>query len=357
MPVMDGYEATRRLRRQSRFSELPILAMTANAMAGDRERVIESGMNDHIAKPINIHELFHTMARWITPSTPAVSAPAGVAEQVEAEIPELDGIHTAEGLARVQGNSKLYLQLLRKMRDSQAGFSGEFAAAVQAGDWELAERLAHTLKGVAGNVGAQALQAACEALEAETKRGTVEPKTVGKMNEELSRVLNSLATLGEPEPVVDNAPLDGAAVRVVLEKLAKQLHAFDTAALETLEMNRTLLSAAELTPRFRTLEKALQRYDFDAAMVALKKVRAEVPAATVVLEVDRGRIAEVLDRLASMIDDYNTEALTLFEAEEPLLVAAGLGKAVSKLRKALATYDFDTAKRVLPRLDTGDDGV
>ncbi|QTN27334.1 response regulator [Rhodoferax sp. AJA081-3] len=70
MPVMDGFEATRRIRAQLRFANLPILAMTANAMTGDREKCLAVGMNDHIAKPIDVNELLNTLVRWITPHTP-----------------------------------------------------------------------------------------------------------------------------------------------------------------------------------------------------------------------------------------------------------------------------------------------
>lgn len=68
MPVMDGYEATKRIRQFPRFSKLPILAMTANAMKGDREKVLAAGMNDHIAKPVDPDLMFVTMARWIKQS-------------------------------------------------------------------------------------------------------------------------------------------------------------------------------------------------------------------------------------------------------------------------------------------------
>jgi CheY-like chemotaxis protein len=67
MRVMDGYEATRRIRGDPRWQQLPIIAMTANAMLGDRQRALDSGMNDHIAKPIDVAGMFETMARWIRP--------------------------------------------------------------------------------------------------------------------------------------------------------------------------------------------------------------------------------------------------------------------------------------------------
>ena len=66
--VLHGYSATRQLREVERFATLPILAMTANAMAGDREKALAAGMNDHIPKPINVSKMFHTMARWIQPA-------------------------------------------------------------------------------------------------------------------------------------------------------------------------------------------------------------------------------------------------------------------------------------------------
>ena len=70
MPVLDGYEATRRLRRQPQWHDLPVIAMTANAMVGDREKALAAGMNDHIAKPINVDEMYRTLARWVRLTTP-----------------------------------------------------------------------------------------------------------------------------------------------------------------------------------------------------------------------------------------------------------------------------------------------
>jgi two-component system sensor histidine kinase/response regulator len=167
MPVMDGYEATRRLRRQERFKDLPVLAMTANAMAGDRERALAAGMNDHIAKPINVHKMFTTMAKWITPSLPLEAAATADTEKagVEADIPVLPGIDTAAGLARCMGDRRLYRKILQMFRDNNADFSEQFRKAQASDDPQAATRCAHSLKGVAGTIGAQAVQKAAEALE------------------------------------------------------------------------------------------------------------------------------------------------------------------------------------------------
>jgi CheY-like chemotaxis protein len=68
MPVLDGYEATRRLRQRPQWRDLPVIAMTANALVGDREKALAAGMNDHIVKPIVVDEMYSTLARWVRPA-------------------------------------------------------------------------------------------------------------------------------------------------------------------------------------------------------------------------------------------------------------------------------------------------
>jgi polar amino acid transport system substrate-binding protein len=275
MPVMDGYEATRRLRLQPRFKALPVLAMTANVMAGDRDRALDAGMNDHIAKPINVEEMFRIMARWITPSQPQ-SPPEGEMGAEAVAIPVLEGIDTVAGLARTQGNGRLYLKLLHKLAASHACTLEEYDSAVAAGDWELAQRLAHTLKGVAGNIGANALQAACLALEEKARDHQQAGAARAVLQQELQRVLAAIATLDVTQPAVSREPLDVARARTVLAELSQQLAAYDTCAQETLEQNRGLLSAGVLGSHFRSLEKALDSYDFEAAQQVVEQMGLEV---------------------------------------------------------------------------------
>jgi PAS domain S-box-containing protein len=162
MPVMDGYTASREIRKQERFKDLPVIAMTANVMSGDLEKAAEAGMNGHIGKPINVNEMFTTMAKWITPANPA--DPVDPIDQLPEEdngvdtLPPLDGIDIGVGLTRIGGNAKSYRKLLKKFRSNQTGVPEQIAQAIESSDRELAERLAHTLKGVAGNIGAEGLQ-------------------------------------------------------------------------------------------------------------------------------------------------------------------------------------------------------
>ena len=152
MPVMDGYDATRQLRCDPRWRDLPIIAMTANAMVGDRERVLAAGMNDHVAKPINVVEMFSALARWIRP---------------HAQMPDttLPGIDRAAALAGMMDDEALFRRMLGKYRDREADFAARFDAARTTHDMALATRMAHDLKSVSGSVGATGVQEAAAALE------------------------------------------------------------------------------------------------------------------------------------------------------------------------------------------------
>ena len=152
MPVMDGYAATRELRGDPKWRDLPVIAMTANAMVGDREKVLAAGMNDHIAKPVNVTEMFATLARWVRPGLAAASG-------------GFPGIESAAALAGVMGDEQLYRRLLGMFRDREAGFAARFGAARAAHDMLTATRLAHDLKSASATLGATAVHEAAEVLE------------------------------------------------------------------------------------------------------------------------------------------------------------------------------------------------
>jgi two-component system sensor histidine kinase/response regulator len=169
MPVMDGIEATRAVRADPRFADLPIIAMTANAMASDRELCLEAGMNDHIAKPIDPDQLFGVLLRWIKHGVDG--AADGVA-LVRTPMPpppidiEIPGVDVRSGLRRTGSNAKRYKTLLSRFAQQEAGAVDTMRTALAMGDAATAERAAHSLKGAAGTLGAAALSSI--AGEAET---------------------------------------------------------------------------------------------------------------------------------------------------------------------------------------------
>jgi len=163
MPVLDGYAATRALRAQPAFRDLPVIAMTANAMVGDRQKVLDAGMNDHIAKPIHFNQMFATLARWVKPAA-AARSPAQGRTQAR-PLPELQGIDTSAGLANVVGNETLYRRMLDMFVDREADFQQRFHAALAAGEIADATRAVHDLKNEAGTLGMGPLGHAAAALE------------------------------------------------------------------------------------------------------------------------------------------------------------------------------------------------
>ncbi len=189
MPVMDGYEATRQIRQQPALIDLPVIAMTANVMAGDRERALEAGMNDQIPKPINPDSMFITMQKWMRPGseiTAVVAEPATTAVDQATQLSDLPGIDIETGLRSTRQNENLYRRLLVHFRDNHAGFEAEFEAARHSDDGEAATRCAHTLKGVAASLGMLDLQQAALALEQACRTDSA------AVDDELERLLNEL---------------------------------------------------------------------------------------------------------------------------------------------------------------------
>ncbi|MBV8833124.1 MAG: response regulator, partial [Acidobacteriaceae bacterium] len=169
MPEMDGFTATKLLRGNPRFAKLPIIAMTAHALVEERQRCLDAGMNDHVSKPIDPEALFSTLLRWAKPKheprAPSEAAGAKRGETEEVLLPQLRGMNTADGLNRVAGNRRLYRQLLLQFAAKQADAASHIGAALEDGDSVLAERIAHTVKGVAGNLGITDVHRSAEKLE------------------------------------------------------------------------------------------------------------------------------------------------------------------------------------------------
>jgi PAS domain S-box-containing protein len=190
MPVMDGVTATRLIRKQPRFQNMPIVAMTANAMQGDRELCIAAGMNDHVAKPIEPEDLWAALLKWLQPKHPTrlITHPV----HASAELPSgIDGLDIVNGLRRVLGKKSLYLSMLRKFVSNEQYALHEFQQAIDEADTTLAERIAHDLKSSSGNIGAIKIQLLAEQLELAIKKPAT-PDEVNRIVDALSGPLDSL---------------------------------------------------------------------------------------------------------------------------------------------------------------------
>ena len=287
MPVMDGVTATREIRKEARLKDLPIVAMTANAMQGDRDRCMAAGMNDHVAKPIEPEDLWKALLKWVHPKRPLMPALAAAPPPVVAPAPapsspvelppEVEGLDMATGLRRVLGRKPLYLSMLRKFAAGQKTAITQIHEALVAMDWETAERLIHTLKGVSGSIGAVVVQGRAETVETAIK--TRQPRAavdgpLGELSESLEALVAHLERTLPPVIDKDLVTVEEADLKVVCDTLESLLRGDDAAAGDLLESNAGLLRAA-FPNHFRRIADSTRAYDFDLALEALQAATAE----------------------------------------------------------------------------------
>ncbi|MFY7864886.1 response regulator [Roseateles sp.] len=282
MPVMDGLTATRLLRERPALASLPVLAMTANAMAADRERCLQAGMNDHLSKPIEPEALWAALLQWIAPQTQAqpmqsaaAAAPAPAPSSAPA-LPEIAGLDMATGLRRVLGKPERYLASLQRYVTNQASAASQILQALQDADWATAERLAHTSKGLAGNIGADAVQAQAAALEHALAQQAPESQWQPLLADFEAGLASLLAALrqglpAEPEaaPAAPPDASDGTVALPTLRRLGQLLAEDDAEAGSLFAEHKPALQAA-LAQRFQPLEAAILSFDFEVALSVLK---------------------------------------------------------------------------------------
>ena len=278
MPEMDGYQATRAIRQLPGFKNLPILAMTANAMAGDREAALAAGMNDHITKPIDVPQMLETLARHLGMNQ---ASDSGEASSLPDHLPGLD---LAAGLARLRGNLRLYGSILASFARDQAGAGASLRQAWRQGQREEVKRQVHGLKGVAGNIGAKEIFQACQAVERNLTPGQDgDQPAAGAMDQALDRlqsqlelVLDSIAQVGQlirpPGAGQTGAQADTESLTKIMATLAQYLANYDGAATSGLDELRQVLGPLAGGEEFAELERLVDRFDYQKAEQALARL-------------------------------------------------------------------------------------
>jgi signal transduction histidine kinase/DNA-binding response OmpR family regulator len=275
MPVMDGITAASKIRKDERFKELPIIAMTANVMAEDIDKCYKAGMNDHVSKPIDPDDLFNKLLKWVSPRhTEMFQEIPNLKSQISNldldDLPSIPGLNTGLGLKRVMGKKKLYMSLLRKFIDDQGQTPPLIRRSLDCGDHGTAERLAHTTKGVSGNIGATEIQEKAAVVEAAIRNNepleTLDAK-LQALDEVLSIMVGSLQTaLGvSAETPAPSSPGDPAKGRATLEKLIVLLANSDSDAGELFENNREDLLAVMPLSELDAAARAIEDFDFEEA--------------------------------------------------------------------------------------------
>jgi len=291
MPEMDGLEATGRIRASGRpgSAELPIIAMTAHAMSGDREKSLAAGLNDHVTKPIDPEELVKALIRWIkpgerqapVPETETTSSP----EADDLPLAGLPGLAIKLGLSRMGGNRKLYRQLLTKFRGSQAQAASDIRRELEAGDGKAAARIAHTLRSVAGNIGAEDLSRVAGELERAIKAEATDslsallPDFEAKMAQAVSSIaeLELLWRNGNGQPV--KVSYDGDVFGAQLRELRDLLETDMGQAMALVEAFESLVLPPDCNATVERLKEAMSAFDTDEASAAIEILLAGLAAA------------------------------------------------------------------------------
>ncbi|MBV9499688.1 MAG: response regulator [Acidobacteriaceae bacterium] len=279
MPGMDGFTATRLLRSNPRLQKLPIIAMTAHALVEERQRCLDAGMNDHISKPIDPDALFSTLLRWAKPKPRTAAEPDALRpEQASVFLPQIARIDLADGLNRVAGNRRLYRDLLSQFAKKQADAATQISAALDSRDPKLAERIAHTVKGVAGNLGITQVHALAEKLEKAISQAS---NSVPALLEQFATVLRMEAAAIEealrdsaPSEVIDMpaAPLNGQSAAVAIGHLKGLLEASDGEAQEAFHNLQRAIAGTVEKPYLDGLGDSIKEFDFEGALVKLAEI-------------------------------------------------------------------------------------
>ncbi len=277
MPVMDGVTAAIEIRRiLPEASCPPIVAMTASVMQEERERCQTAGMVDHIGKPIEPDTLWHVLLQWIKPRFPTTIDQKPITTRVMVPLPRIAGLDRKAGLRRVMNKHPLYLYMLRLFLENHPSDLDHIANALNAHQWEKAVRIAHTLKGIAGGIGAHQLQAEARQLETLIKerspRSIIDAQLFTTAGH-LMPLITELATKLPTDTVIpSNASIDTSVdtgqLRDLCAKLAEQLNNGDFMVNHTLEDNVSLLQST-FGRDYHTMVEEVRNFNFDNALQVL----------------------------------------------------------------------------------------
>jgi PAS domain S-box-containing protein len=294
MPVLDGWETTRRLRSTPRFNDLPVLAMTAHALVEERDRCLALGMQDHLTKPIEPARLYAALVHWgqrtagAADNPPARARPGTGAETT----PPPSGLDLDGGLRRTAGNVGLYHRLLCSLANTQADAAERVAAALRERDDQAARQITHTVKGVAANLGATALAEAASRLDNTLQTGQPSGDDLELFRQTLAEtvaLIHGLPTTGRPlaEGHGESEPKSGPAAPLeaaipgsadLVERLRDLLQAGDGEAIDLVQAHRASLQRLLGAAGFRAMESELDRVAFEAAAAVLEAATPAAPA-------------------------------------------------------------------------------
>ncbi|MBE9541732.1 MAG: response regulator, partial [Proteobacteria bacterium] len=281
MPKMDGYEATKIIRLDSRFTSLPIIAMTAHAMKGDEEKCLKAGMDGYISKPINQDKLFYIIWKSMrlqkplsAKETETVSEETVVAKA--GDLPaRLPGINIEDTLRSLNIDSNIFKGILIKFLRSNKDTMSKTRSAFESKDWKLLMQMSHSLKGSAGNIGADELHNAAMELEIASKDASIKPPALSLIEEvgtSLDKVLASLKTLvDDSESKALHVSGESSDKSQLKQELGQLVYALKTAEPEAIKKQMEKVREHVDSSILQELENQINNYDYDEALETIKR--------------------------------------------------------------------------------------
>jgi len=273
MPVMSGYEATEQIRKKLKFNNQIIIAMSADAMVGVKDRCMKVGMNDYLTKPIDPARLFSVLRKWLKIEDGELNVSNLSDSAKDKEKISIEGIDTVNAIARVGGRLNTYTNILKKFCKNSANAAIEIKEAIEKKDIESAERMAHTVKGIAGNIGADALyKSACE-LDDILKQGLPE-KDIDILDDFAVKLasaienINNSNIVNEEKTEAKNVKVDPKVSIELFKQLAELLEDNDSEAQDCLQKLMKVSQYDELDK----MSEMVSDYEFDEALDTLKEI-------------------------------------------------------------------------------------
>lgn len=283
MPIMDGYEATRRIRQQNNYTSLPIIAMTANALVSDRDKIFDAGMTDIIIKPLDVDIMYQTILKWIKPKHPKADNRKTTYSKDDHSITDyssLTSLDTSSGLAYSSGNKKLYSKMLQSYIDKFAAFESLYNNAPTLPD---KKRLVHSFKSASGTIGSQTLMTFSQELEHHLSESEYSQEVTDSLEhiiKHLGIVVQQISELpaNNSESSKDEQNINAEQFKAKLNDIVELANSYDTDVVEAIEQLSHSAVNLGLKINYEQMKNHAEQFEFEKLSSSTKKLIDELDA-------------------------------------------------------------------------------